>query len=125
MSSELELLRRVAKLEAENTKLKQIIEEIANLRIENTKLKPIIKQNRTTNDASQTPIPPSINSHSENDSTDSLNLVQTQTMKTRQKENLCWYCYTKAYENRVMDIKSTNNIDDQLARTLVYNEIRM
>ena len=23
-------------------------------------------------------------------------------MKTRQKENLCWYCYTKAYENRVI-----------------------
>ncbi|RIB00593.1 hypothetical protein C2G38_2129620 [Gigaspora rosea] len=52
MSSELELLKqRVAKLEAENTKLKQIIEEIANLRIENTKLKQIIKQNRTTNNA--------------------------------------------------------------------------
>ncbi|CAG8544038.1 25327_t:CDS:2, partial [Gigaspora margarita] len=33
------LRQRVAKLEAENTKLKQIIEEIANLRIENTKLK--------------------------------------------------------------------------------------
>ncbi|CAH1758161.1 242_t:CDS:2 [Entrophospora sp. SA101] len=28
-------------------------------------------------------------------------------------------CYTKAYENQV-----TDNIDDQSARTLVYNEIR-
>ncbi|CAJ0892182.1 12852_t:CDS:2, partial [Entrophospora sp. SA101] len=53
-------------------------------------------------------------------------------MKVRQKENLCWYCYYKAYENRVSDIKSANNsrasakahIDDQLARTIVYNEIK-
>ncbi|RHZ77552.1 hypothetical protein Glove_176g8 [Diversispora epigaea] len=44
--------------------------------------------------------------------------------KIRQKENLCWYCYTKAYENRVKYIKSRNKIDDQSARTLVYNEIK-
>ncbi|CAG8617302.1 4870_t:CDS:2, partial [Racocetra fulgida] len=77
----LELLRqRVTKLETENTKLKQIIEEIANLRIENTRLKQIIKQNRTTNDASQLPIPSHINGHSdENGSTDSLNLEQVQS----------------------------------------------
>ncbi|CAJ0913662.1 7658_t:CDS:1, partial [Entrophospora sp. SA101] len=46
-------------------------------------------------------------------------------MKTRQKENLCWYCYAKAYEYRVMNIKSTKNINEQSARTLVYNEIRV
>ncbi|CAG8713211.1 7977_t:CDS:2, partial [Racocetra persica] len=74
---------RVAKLEAENTKLKQIIEEIANLRIENTKLKQIIKQNRTTNVASsvtpQMPIPSSINGHSDKDDiTNSVNLKQAQ-----------------------------------------------
>ncbi|CAG8731201.1 16991_t:CDS:1, partial [Racocetra persica] len=81
MSSELELLRqRVTKLETENTQLKRIIEEIANLRIENTRLKQIIKQNRTTNDASQIPILPHINGHSdENGSTDSLNLEQVQS----------------------------------------------
>jgi len=45
-------------------------------------------------------------------------------MKIRQKERLCWYCYYKAYENRVSDIKSANNIDDQSARTIVYNEIK-
>ncbi|CAH1771077.1 4704_t:CDS:1, partial [Entrophospora sp. SA101] len=46
-------------------------------------------------------------------------------MKTRQKENLCWYCFSKAYEDRVRDIKFKNKIDDQSARTLVYNEIRL
>jgi len=45
-------------------------------------------------------------------------------MKIRQKESLCWYCYYKAYENRVSDVKTTNNIDDQSARTIVYNEIK-
>ncbi|RHZ69857.1 hypothetical protein Glove_277g15 [Diversispora epigaea] len=45
-------------------------------------------------------------------------------MKVRQKESLCWYCYYKAYENRVSDVKSVNNIDVQSARTLVYNEIK-
>src|SRR4051812_45094160 len=93
MSSELELLRqRVTKLEAENTKLKQIIEEIANLRIENTRLKQIIKRNRTTNDASQSsvspalsvtpqmPIPSPINGQSDKDnSTNSMNLEQAQS----------------------------------------------
>ncbi|CAG8762865.1 12697_t:CDS:2, partial [Cetraspora pellucida] len=29
-----------------------------------------------------------------------------------------------AYENRVSDVKSANNIDDQSARTIVYNEIK-
>ena len=53
-SSESDLLRqRITRLEADNTRLKRIIEEIANLRIENTKLKQIIKQNRTTNDPLQ------------------------------------------------------------------------
>ncbi|CAG8565267.1 5617_t:CDS:1 [Paraglomus brasilianum] len=93
MSSELELLKqRVTKLEAENTKLKQIIEEIANLRIENTKLKQIIKQNRTINNVSQssvspvlsvtlqTPIPSSIIAHSNADNNiDSVNLEQIQS----------------------------------------------
>ncbi|CAG8846691.1 19202_t:CDS:2, partial [Gigaspora margarita] len=66
MSSELESLRqRVAKLEVENTKLKQIIEEIANLRIENTKLKQIIKQNRTVNDASQSSVSPALSAQSD------------------------------------------------------------
>ncbi|CAG8446556.1 10837_t:CDS:10 [Acaulospora colombiana] len=46
-------------------------------------------------------------------------------MKVRQKESLCWYCYYKAYENRVSDVKSANDIDDQSARTIVYNEIKL
>nr|CAG8649592.1 15754_t:CDS:2 [Entrophospora candida] len=46
-------------------------------------------------------------------------------MKTRQKEILCWYCYYKLYEDRIEDIKRINNIDDQKARTLVYNEIKL
>ncbi|RHZ76281.1 hypothetical protein Glove_199g103 [Diversispora epigaea] len=93
MSSELELLKQqVINLETENAKLKQIIEEIANLRIENTKLKQIIKQNRTTNNVSQssvspslsvtlqTPIPSSIIAHSGTDNnTNSVNLEQTQS----------------------------------------------
>ena len=45
-------------------------------------------------------------------------------MKTRQKEILCWYCYYKAYEDRVRDVKSKNGIDDKSARTLVYSEIK-
>ena len=84
MLSELELLRQqIIKLEAENTKLKQIIEEIANLRIENTRLKQIIKLNRTTNDALQTPIPPPIKSYSDEDnSTNPVNLEQAQVQIT-------------------------------------------
>ena len=45
-------------------------------------------------------------------------------IKVRQKEILCWYCFYKAYEDRVRDIKSVNNINDQSARILVYNEIK-
>ncbi|POG63592.1 hypothetical protein GLOIN_2v544741 [Rhizophagus irregularis DAOM 181602=DAOM 197198] len=45
-------------------------------------------------------------------------------MKVRHKEILCWYCYYKAYEDRIRDFKSTNKIDDQSARTLVYSEIK-
>ncbi|CAG8581144.1 4108_t:CDS:2 [Acaulospora morrowiae] len=45
-------------------------------------------------------------------------------MKVRQKEILCWYCYYKAYEDRTEDIKRVNKIDDQSARTLVYNKIK-
>ena len=45
-------------------------------------------------------------------------------MKVRHKEILCWYCYYKAYEDRIRDVKSTNKIDDQSARTLVYSEIK-
>ncbi|CAG8577556.1 12758_t:CDS:2, partial [Acaulospora colombiana] len=53
-------------------------------------------------------------------------------MKIRQKESLCWYYYYKAYENRVSNVKTANNsgastkahIDDQSARTIVYNEIK-
>jgi hypothetical protein len=45
-------------------------------------------------------------------------------MKLRRKEILCWYCYYKAYENRVRDVKSKNGVDDKLARTLVYSEIK-
>ncbi|CAG8603710.1 991_t:CDS:2, partial [Gigaspora rosea] len=45
-------------------------------------------------------------------------------MKVRQKEILCWYCYYKAYGDRVENIKHINKIDDQSARTLVYNEIK-
>jgi len=45
-------------------------------------------------------------------------------MKVRQKKILCWYCYYKVYDDRIRDVKSTSNIDDQSARTLVYNEIK-
>ncbi|CAG8701112.1 37958_t:CDS:2, partial [Gigaspora margarita] len=45
-------------------------------------------------------------------------------IKVRQKEILCWYCNYKAYEDRIEDIKRINKIDDQSARTLVYNEIK-
>ncbi|RIB17561.1 hypothetical protein C2G38_1419175 [Gigaspora rosea] len=45
-------------------------------------------------------------------------------IKVRQKEILCWYCYYKAYEDRIDEIKHINKIDDQTARTLVYNEIK-
>jgi hypothetical protein len=31
-------------------------------------------------------------------------------MKVRQKRILCWYCYYKAYEDCIRDIKSVNNI---------------
>ncbi|CAB4482457.1 unnamed protein product [Rhizophagus irregularis] len=46
------------------------------------------------------------------------------TMKLRCKEILCWYCYYKAYEDRVRDVKSKNGVDDKSARTLVYSEIK-
>src|SRR6266516_4932723 len=45
-------------------------------------------------------------------------------MKTRRKEILCWYCYYKAYEDRVRDVKSKNGINDKSARTSVYSEIK-
>ncbi|CAG8727239.1 1645_t:CDS:1, partial [Cetraspora pellucida] len=45
-------------------------------------------------------------------------------IKVGQKENLCWYCFYKAYEDQVEDYKGMKNIDDQSARTLVYNEIK-
>ncbi|CAJ0913418.1 16177_t:CDS:2, partial [Entrophospora sp. SA101] len=44
-------------------------------------------------------------------------------MKTLQKEILCWYCYYKAYEDRIEDVKHINNINDQSARTLVQKKI--
>ncbi|CAH1768743.1 14925_t:CDS:2 [Entrophospora sp. SA101] len=41
-------------------------------------------------------------------------------IKVRQKEILCcWYCYYKAYEDRIEDIKRVNKIDGQSARSLV------
>ncbi|CAH1769987.1 7163_t:CDS:1, partial [Entrophospora sp. SA101] len=46
-------------------------------------------------------------------------------METIQKEILCWYCYYKAYEDRIEDVRCINNIGDQSARTLVYNEIKL
>jgi hypothetical protein len=45
-------------------------------------------------------------------------------MKLRRKEILCWYCYYKAYEDRIKDVKSKNNIDDKSARIMVYSEIK-
>ena len=46
-------------------------------------------------------------------------------MKLRRKEILCWYCYYKAYEDRVRDVKFKNGVDDKSARTLVYSEIKL
>jgi len=45
-------------------------------------------------------------------------------MKLRCKKILCWYCYYKAYENQVRNVKSKNGIDDKSARILVYSEIK-
>src|SRR4051794_15101073 len=45
-------------------------------------------------------------------------------MKIRRKEILCWYCYYKAYEDQVRDVRSKNSIDDKSVRTLVYSEIK-
>ena len=45
-------------------------------------------------------------------------------MKLRCKEILCWYCYYKAYENQVRDIKSKNGVDNKSARILVYSKIK-
>ncbi|RIB15650.1 hypothetical protein C2G38_2247488 [Gigaspora rosea] len=45
-------------------------------------------------------------------------------IKVGQKENLCWYRFYKAYEDRVEDCNVMKNIDDQSARTLVNNEIK-
>ncbi|CAG8609118.1 5019_t:CDS:10 [Funneliformis mosseae] len=42
-------------------------------------------------------------------------------MKLKHKKILCWYCYYKAYENRVRNVKSKNDIDDKSARTLVFS----
>src|SRR3954452_19584245 len=45
-------------------------------------------------------------------------------MKVRRKEILCWYCYYKAYEDRIRYFRSIKNTDNQSARTMVYNEIK-
>ena len=45
-------------------------------------------------------------------------------MKLRRKEILCWYCYYKAYEDWVRDVKSKNGVDDKSARILVYSKIK-
>ena len=42
-------------------------------------------------------------------------------MKLRRKEILYWYCYYKAYEDRVGDVKSKNGVDDKSARMLMYS----
>ncbi|CAH1769759.1 6201_t:CDS:1, partial [Entrophospora sp. SA101] len=111
MEAELDLLRqRVTSLKTENTRLRQIIEEIANLRIENTRLKQIIKQNRTTNDPSHSSVSPQrhiplpINGHSnEDDSTDSVNLDQTQV------------------QNSISPEVNSNNISEQIVDTSFNN----
>ncbi|CAJ0854919.1 15052_t:CDS:2 [Entrophospora sp. SA101] len=63
--------------------------------IENTRLKQIIKQNRTTNDPSHSSVSPQrhiplpINGHSnEDDSTDSVNLDQTQDTSSIESEQM-------------------------------------
>ncbi|CAJ0831722.1 17833_t:CDS:2 [Entrophospora sp. SA101] len=59
--------------------------------IENTKLKQIIKQNRTTNDPSQSLVSPQtpINGHSgEDDNTDSVNLEQIQNPASQDQESI-------------------------------------
>ncbi|CAG8521179.1 2055_t:CDS:2 [Acaulospora colombiana] len=47
------------------------------------------------------------------------------TIKIGKKENLCWYCFYKTYEDQVEDYKAMKNVDEQSARTLVYNEIKL
>nr|CAG8622833.1 7425_t:CDS:2 [Entrophospora candida] len=43
--------------------------------------------------------------------------------KTGQKEILCWYYYCEEFEKKVRDISSKNEINDQMARTQIYNEM--
>ncbi|RIA83430.1 hypothetical protein C1645_833863 [Glomus cerebriforme] len=50
---------------------------------------------------------------------------KTVAMKLRRKEILCWYCYYKAYEDQVRNVKSKNGVDDKSARTLVYSKIKL
>src|SRR5688572_15074205 len=120
MSSELDLLRqRVSILEAENTKLKQIIEEIANLRIENTKLKQIIKQNRTTNDALPISIPPPINNHSDTYDTPSSEIYQPVHTESKSLEDKKIDNFLDQIEKeRVSNIISEKNREKKLQHTI-------
>ena len=43
--------------------------------------------------------------------------------KTGQKEILRWYCYSEKFEKKVTDISFKNELNDQMARTQIYNEM--
>ncbi|CAH1770921.1 3481_t:CDS:1, partial [Entrophospora sp. SA101] len=43
--------------------------------------------------------------------------------KTGQKEILRWYCYSEEFEKKVTDISFKNELNDQMARTQIYNEM--
>ncbi|RHZ81458.1 hypothetical protein Glove_120g145 [Diversispora epigaea] len=45
--------------------------------------------------------------------------------KLRPRTSSIKHCFYKEYEDRVEDFKVMKNIDDQSARTLVYNEIKL
>ncbi|CAJ0913616.1 13336_t:CDS:2, partial [Entrophospora sp. SA101] len=43
--------------------------------------------------------------------------------QTGQKEILRWYYYSEEFEKKVIDISSKNNINDQMAKTQIYDEM--
>ncbi|CAG8809183.1 2856_t:CDS:2, partial [Cetraspora pellucida] len=45
--------------------------------------------------------------------------------KTGQKEILCWYCYSEEFEKKITDISFKNELNNQIVRTQIYNEMEL
>ncbi|CAG8476072.1 24343_t:CDS:2 [Cetraspora pellucida] len=45
--------------------------------------------------------------------------------KTGQKEILCWYCYSKEFKKKVINISFKNEFNDQIVRTQIYNKMEL